>query len=57
MSSLTRRPSRPPIESTWVPSPLFRIALEKYEAMVDAGILTKRDKVHLINGVLVAKMI
>ena len=32
------------------------MSLEKYEAMVDAGILTKRDKVHLINGVLVAKM-
>jgi Uma2 family endonuclease len=32
------------------------MSLEKYEAMVNAGFLTKRDKVHLINGVLVAKM-
>jgi Uma2 family endonuclease len=28
----------------------------QYEAMADAGILTARDKVHLINGYLVAKM-
>jgi Uma2 family endonuclease len=32
------------------------MSLEKYESMVDAGVLTKRDKVHLIHGVLVAKM-
>jgi Uma2 family endonuclease len=56
MSTITRRPPRPPIESAWVPGPPFRISLEKYESMVDAGVLTKRDKVHLIRGVLVAKM-
>jgi Uma2 family endonuclease len=56
MSTITRRPPRPPIESAWVPGPPFRMSLEKYEAMVDAGILTERDNVHLINGVLVAKM-
>ena len=39
-----------------VPGPPFRMSLEKYEAMVDAGILTGHDNVHLINGVLVAKM-
>jgi Uma2 family endonuclease len=56
MSTITRQPPRPSIESAWVPGPPFRMSLEKYEAMVDAGVLTKRDKVHLINGVLVAKM-
>jgi Uma2 family endonuclease len=52
MSTITRQLPRPP----WFPGPPFRMSLEKYEAMVDAGVLTKRDKVHLINGVLVAKM-
>jgi Uma2 family endonuclease len=32
------------------------MSLEKYEAMVGSGIFTNRDKLHLINGVLVAKM-
>ena len=32
------------------------LTLEQYEAMVDAGILGKRDRVHLIDGFLVAKM-
>lgn len=40
----------------WVPSSLYRLTLEQYEAMVEAGILGKRDRVHLIDGFLVAKM-
>ncbi len=40
----------------WVPSSLYRVTLEQYEAMVDSGIFTGRDRVHLINGFLVAKM-
>jgi Uma2 family endonuclease len=32
------------------------MTVEQYEAMVAAGVLTKRDRVHLINGYLVAKM-
>ena len=32
------------------------MTVEQYEAIADAGILTPRDKVHLINGYLVAKM-
>jgi Uma2 family endonuclease len=42
--------------SQWIPSPLFRLTLEKYEAMVESGVFTRSDKVHLINGLLVAKM-
>ena len=60
MSTTTRPsecpPPRPPTKSAWFPGPPFRMSLEKYEAMVDSGFLTERDKVHLINGVLVAKM-
>ena len=32
------------------------MSLEQYEAMVEAGVFTERDRFHLINGVLVAKM-
>jgi Uma2 family endonuclease len=48
----TTIPGIPP----WVPSSLYRLTLEQYEAMVDAGILGKHDRVHLIDGFLVAKM-
>ena len=41
---------------SWIPSSLYRMSLEQYEAIVDSGIFTGRDKVHLINGYLVAKM-
>jgi Uma2 family endonuclease len=40
----------------WIPSPLYRMSLEQYEAMVDSGVFTGRERVHLINGYLVAKM-
>ncbi len=40
----------------WIPSPLYRMTVEQYEAMVAAGVLSERDRVHLINGYLVEKM-
>ena len=42
----------------WVPSPesLYRFSIEQYEAMVALGAFKKRDRIHLINGFLVAKM-
>ena len=40
----------------WVPSHLYRITLEQYEAMIASGAFNKRDRVQLINGYLVAKM-
>ena len=42
----------------WVPSPedIYRLNVEQYESMVSAGLFTKRDRLHLINGILVAKM-
>ena len=44
------------MDPVWVPSPLYRMTVEKYEAMVASGILTRHDRVHLINGYLVARM-
>jgi Uma2 family endonuclease len=39
-----------------IPSALYRMPLQRYEAMVESGVFTKRDKLHLIDGYLVAKM-
>jgi Uma2 family endonuclease len=44
-------------QPTELPSwPLYRMSIERYEAMVDSGVFTKHDRLHLINGLLVAKM-
>jgi Uma2 family endonuclease len=40
----------------WIPSPLYRMTVEQYEAMVASGAFSKKDRFHLINGYLVAKM-
>jgi Uma2 family endonuclease len=45
-----------PADSEWVPSPLYRLSLDQYEAMVESGVFTARDRFHFINGFLVAKM-
>lgn len=39
-----------------IPGPLYRMPLEKYEEMVASGVFTKRDRFHLIAGLLVDKM-
>ncbi len=57
MSTIIATKSRKPSgDRSWIPSSLYRLSLEQYEAMVDSGIFTGRDKVQLINGYLVAKM-
>jgi hypothetical protein len=57
MSTITRSHSmESPNLSDWIPSPLFRMTLERYEQMVASGAFTEHDRVHLINGFLVAKM-
>jgi Uma2 family endonuclease len=57
MSTATMTPPAAiPGMPAWVPTSLYRLTLEQYEAMVDAGILGKRDRVHLIDGFLVSKM-
>src|SRR5271166_748131 len=55
----TIAPSLPvPFPGPSIPPPrsLYRFSLEKYEAMVRSGVLTKRDRLELIEGYLVAKM-
>ena len=57
MATITRaKVKRQTVDPGWIPSPLYRMSLEQYEAMVAAGVFTKRDRFHLINGYLVAKM-
>jgi Uma2 family endonuclease len=36
--------------------PPFRMSVDQYEKLVDSGVFTKRDKLQLINGILVAKV-
>jgi Uma2 family endonuclease len=50
----TTTPTRP--ASGWIPKPLARLTLDQYEAMVDSGVFSKRDRFQLINGLLVAKV-
>jgi Uma2 family endonuclease len=51
MSSVPIPP--PPAPS---PDPVFRLSVEQYHAMIDAGVLTDDDPVELLEGVLVFKM-
>ena len=37
----------------WIPSPLMRLTVAQYEALIDADVLTEDDRVELINGHLV----
>jgi Uma2 family endonuclease len=53
MSTISTTP--PPIGSEG-PWPLYRLSLDRYEAMVESGIFTERDRLQLINGMLVAKV-
>ncbi len=57
MSTITPTLTMPqPADPDWVPEPLGRLTLDQYEAMVESGILTARDRMMLINGCLVEKM-
>ena len=52
-------PSQPTIPASdpgWIPSRLYRMTVDEYEAMVESGGLKARNAFHLINGYLVAKM-
>jgi Uma2 family endonuclease len=52
MSTITR----PPLQPRWVPKRLARLTVDQFEAVVDSGVFTKRDRFTLINGFLVAKV-
>ena len=50
-------PARTPLaDSGWIPSPLYRMTVEQYEAMVASGASARRTGSIFINGYLVAKM-
>ncbi len=49
---VTTIPSAP----DWTPSPPYRLSLEQYDRMVAEGILNTSHRVHLVDGLLVAKM-
>ena len=44
--------------TAWLPpaDTIYRLSVEQYEAMVRSGLFTKRDRLHLINGILAATM-
>ena len=58
MSTITPLQPMTATQPSWVPSlpTLYRLSIAQYEAMVASGVFTKRDRLHLINGFLVAKM-
>jgi hypothetical protein len=45
----------PPQGPAWFPllQSLYRLSIEQYEAMVASRVFKKRDRLHLINGLLV----
>jgi len=55
MSTITT-PTRPRLAADWIPSPLARFTVDQYEAMVNSGVFTERDRFHLVNGLLVAQV-
>jgi len=57
MSTVTpSEPMTPLADPGWIPGPLYRLTLDQYEAMVASGVFSGRERFHLINGFLVAKM-
>ena len=58
MSTITPLQPMTATQPLWVPAlpTLYRLSIAQYEAMVASGVFTKRDRLHLINGFLVAKM-
>jgi Uma2 family endonuclease len=58
MSTITPLQPMTATQPFWVPSlpTLYRLSIAQYEAIVASGVFTKRDRLHLINGFLVAKM-
>ena len=43
-------------ELTHLPSPLWRISVDRYHEMIKAGSLTENDRLELLEGFLVEKM-
>lgn len=56
MSTITTPTRSRRAGADWIPSPLARLTVDQYEALVDSGVFTERDRFTLINGLLVAKL-
>jgi Uma2 family endonuclease len=56
MSTIPTSMPAAPAPPAWIPSPLYRMTVEEYEAMVASGAFKGRRRLHLINGLLVEKM-
>ncbi len=56
MSAITTSKPQTPALTGWIPSPLYRMTVEEYEALVASGAFKGRNRFHLINGCLVEKM-
>jgi Uma2 family endonuclease len=56
MSTITQEMPPAPATPGWVPSRLYRMTVEQYEAMAASGAIPMSHRVHLINGYLVEKM-
>jgi Uma2 family endonuclease len=50
------QPTIPTADPGWIPSRLYRMTVEQYEAMAASGAIPMSHRVHLINGYLVEKM-
>ena len=46
----------PPAFGSSAPWPLYKLSVDQYDAMIESGIFTERDRLQLINGMLVAKV-
>jgi Uma2 family endonuclease len=60
-TSVTTRSTSSPADADlteWLPPPqsIYRLSVEQYEAIIASGAFAKRDRLQLINGILVAKM-
>lgn len=56
MSAIATVHPAPPGDLDWAPTPLHRLTVDRYEAMVGSGVFSERDRFHLINGCLGTKM-
>ncbi len=52
----TMLPTAQAVMPAWVPSPLYGMTVDEYEAVVDSGAFRGRSRFHLINGFLVEKL-
>ena len=54
MSTAHETTAAPP--AGWIPSPLARLTVDQYEALIDSGVFKERDRFTLINGLLVVQV-